>query len=102
MPKDPFYLGECLGQCVSVVVVFFKRQGANENVAVPRFGEGGLGAKFVFFVIFALAHAINVRLVQAVYFVFVAALLFEYTLVETQSCLVFLLLRFVHLALYFS
>jgi len=38
---------------------------------------------------------------QTVYFVFIAALLFQYTLIEIQRFVIFLLLRIIHLTLYF-
>lgn len=58
----------------------------------PGFGDGGFGAKFIFLVVFALAHAVDVRLVKTVYFVFVAAFLLEYALIVAQRFVVFLLL----------
>ncbi len=55
MAKNTFYLGKDFRQGVSIVAVLFKSQSANKNVGVSGFDDGGLGAKFVFFVIFALA-----------------------------------------------
>ncbi len=99
--KDALYLCKHVRQSVAVVAVLFKGQGANKNIGVPGFGDGSLGAKFVFLVVFAFAHAVDVRLVQAVDFVFVTAFLFEYTAIEIEDFLLFLLLRVIQFTLYF-
>jgi len=55
MPEDALYLRKHFGQGVSVVTVLFECQSANEDVGVSRFGDGGLGAEFVFLVVFTFA-----------------------------------------------
>ncbi len=64
---------------MAIVGIGLKGQGADEDVRVTGFGKRGLGAKFIFFVILALAHAIDVGFVQTVDLVLIFALLFEYT-----------------------
>jgi|GEM_PF-3966986 len=85
-----------------VVNVVVKGHGTYHNITVPGFGDGDLGAEFVFLMLLTFTHAVNVRLMKTVKFVFIPALLIEHTLVEGEIGLVLGECLFGKLTLYFT
>lgn len=70
-----FGLVKDLGQGVSVVKVLFMRHGPHDDAVGFGHRHGGFGSKFVFLVLLAFGHAVDVRLMQRVNLVGILRLL---------------------------
>lgn len=74
---DAHYLGQYAFECVAVILVAGEALRADNDAIGLGHDNGGLGAKFVFLVLLALADAADIRLMEAVNLVCVPALLVD-------------------------
>lgn len=86
---EGFSLLEDFRQGVAVVDVVGMRHGRDDEAAGFSQGDGGFGAEFVFLVLLAFGHAVDVRLVETIDFVVVVAFLQEDFSIESEIVTVF-------------